>query len=417
MKVLIITYYWPPSGGGGVQRWLKFATYLKKLGCQPVIYTPSNPDVPVLDHSLSNDVPEGIEMLSTPIFEPSRVVKRISFGSASDRLGASAGQKKQGLLSRLSLWVRGNFFIPDARVRWVKPSVNFLDKWLSENNVDAVITTGPPHSMHLIGLGLKNRFPKIPWIADFRDPWSDMDYLDEFKMGKRARVKMEKLESQVVSKADRIIVTSRSAGKKLVEGKNKICLFIPNGWDAADYPKSIPKSSNTILTFGHFGALHGSRNAPGLWAAFAELKSKGGKFQIRFAGSVSLEVRHDLSEMGLTSNCQFIGNLGHKEAVESMFGCDALLLIHNDTDSATRSTPGKLFEYIAVSKPIISICRRSSDLAMMLDGFGLPHHQHNDKKGALDMIQNIDRQETVDPAPYTRMKQAEKLLEVIKSTQ
>ena len=418
MRVLILTYYWPPSGGGGVQRWLKFADNLKKLGCTPIIYTPSNPDVPILDTTLLEDVPDGIDILTTPIFEPSRLLRKIFGKSGSERLGADGGDKKQSLLSRISLWIRGNFFIPDARVRWVKPSVKFLSKWLDENHVDAIITTGPPHSIHLIGLGLKKKNPKLKWIADFRDPWSDMDYLDDFKMGKKSRKKMAEMEGEVTSNVDRLIVTSRSAKDKFVEGKNKICLFIPNGWDAADFPKSIPsKEDSETMRFGHFGSLHGSRNAIGLWKAFAALKKKGQKFELTFAGSFSPEIRRHLIDLGLEDNCVFHGNLGHRESIEKMLLCDALLLIHNDSDSATRSTPGKLFEYIAASKPIISICRQKGDLASMLDGFGLPHAHHNDEEGALEMLLQYENQEAVDPAPYTRMKQAEKLLEVIKSTQ
>ncbi len=418
MKVLILTYYWPPSGGGGVQRWLKFAANLKKLGCTPIIYTPSNPDVPILDPTLLDDVPDGIEILTTPIFEPSRLLRKISGKAGSERFGADGGDKKQGVLSRLSLWIRGNLFIPDARVRWVKPSVKFLSTWLVENHVDVIITTGPPHSVHLIGLGLKKKNPKLKWVADFRDPWSDMDYLDDFKMGKRARNKMVEMECEVTSNADRLIVTSRSAEGKLIEGKNKICLFIPNGWDAADFPKSIPSQEDSeTVRFGHFGSLHGSRNAIGLWKAFAALKEKGQKFELTFAGSVSPEITRHLIDLGLKDNCVFHGNLGHRESIEKMLLCDALLLIHNESDSATRSTPGKLFEYIAASKPIISICRQKGDLASMLDGFGLPHTQHNDEVGALEMLLQYENQEAVDPAPFTRMKQAEKLLEVIRSTQ
>lgn len=418
MRVLILTYYWPPSGGGGVQRWLKFAENLNKLGCTPIIYTPSNPDVPLLDPTLLEDVPDGIDILTTPIFEPSRLLRKIFGKSGSERLGADGGDKKQSLLSRISLWIRGNFFIPDARVRWVKPSVKFLSKWLDENHIDAIITTGPPHSIHLIGLGLKKKNPKLKWIADFRDPWSDMDYLDDFKMGKKSRKKMAEMEGEVTSNVDRLIVTSRSAKDKFVEGKNKICLFIPNGWDAADFPKSIPsKEDSETMRFGHFGSLHGLRNAIGLWKAFAALKKKGQKFELTFAGSFSPEIRRHLIDLGLGDNCVFHGNLGHRESIKKMLLCDALLLIHNDSDSATRSIPGKLFEYIAASKPIISICRQKGDLASMLDGFGLPHAHHNDEEGALEMLLQYENQEAVDPAPYTRMKQAEKLLEVIKSTQ
>ena len=418
MKVLIVTYYWPPSGGGGVQRWLKFATYLDKLGCECVVYTPSNPDVPVLDSSLVDEIPDGVQVVTLPINEPSRILKNLTVKSVSKRTGASGNGSKKSLLSQLSLWVRGNFYVPDARVGWVKPSVGFLKNWLAENPVDAIITTGPPHSMHLIGLGLKKENPKIPWIADFRDPWSDMDYLADFKMGKRAKEKMEVLEQKVTGLADRLIVTSRGASKKLVGNKKAICVFIPNGWDAEDFPKSLPKSKNrTSLRIGHFGALHGSRNAIGLWEALAKIKSDGSEVELVLAGSISDEIKSDLEAFGLSENTEFKGILSHKNSIEEMLKCDALLMIHNNTDSATKSTPGKLFEYLATSKPIISVCRSKGDLASLLNDLALPHAQHSDVKSCLEMLENLKNQTPANPAPYTRMKQTKKLLEVIKSTQ
>lgn len=418
MKVLIVTYYWPPSGGGGVQRWLKFATYLDKLGCECVVYTPSNPDVPVIDASLLDDVPSGIEVLTTPIFEPSRILRKVTGKSASDRMGASGVEANKSILSKLSLWIRGNFFIPDARIGWVKPSVKFLKKWIHENNVDVVITTGPPHSMHLIGLGLKKASPKLPWVADFRDPWSDMDYLDEFNMGARARNKIKDLEREVVESANRLVVTSKGAGDKLIGDQNAICVCIPNGWDAIDFPTSLPHSEETdVLRLGHFGALHGSRNAPGLWSALASLKAGRKKIELVLAGNVCSEVRSDLERFGLNENTNFLGGLSHRNSIEEMLKCDALLLIHNNTESATRSTPGKLFEYLATSKPIISICRKKGDLAGLLNDWGLPLSEHDDNDGCLEMLQNFQDQTPVDPAPYTRMKLSEKLLEVLKSTQ
>ncbi|MBM71274.1 MAG: glycosyl transferase family 1 [Crocinitomicaceae bacterium] len=418
MKVLIVTYYWPPSGGGGVQRWLKFATYLDKLGCACAIYTPSNPDVPIIDSSLLDDVPTNIEVLTNPISEPSRILRKITWQYGSNRIGASSGGGKNSLFSRLSLWVRGNLFIPDARVGWVKPSVKFLKGWLVKNKVDAIITTGPPHSMHLIGLGLKKDNPQLQWIADFRDPWSDMDYLDEFNMGPRARAKMEDLESEVSRTADRLIVTSRGARDKLVNSQKAICIFIPNGWDALDFPKSLPKENdNTVTRIGHFGALHGSRNAPGLWKAVSDLKAKGQDVELVFAGHVCSDIKRDLKKFGLIKATEFLGSLAHRKAIEEMLKCDVLLLIHNDTNSATKSTPGKLFEYLATSKPIISICKSHGDLASLLNNWGLPHARHNDVERCKEILQNFQAQTPVDPAPFTRMKLTEKLLEVIKSTQ
>ena len=179
-RVLIVSYYWPPSGGGGVQRWLKFAKLLPEHGWEPIVVTPDNPDVPVEDQSLLHDVGDNIDVWRFPAWEPTRFLKNIGFGGTSSRLGAEASQHaKTPWSKRLISWVRARAFVPDARIGWVKPTSRAILKKLKHQPVDLIVTTGPPHSMHLIGLRIK-KATDLPWIADFRDPWSTMDYLDDF---------------------------------------------------------------------------------------------------------------------------------------------------------------------------------------------------------------------------------------------
>lgn len=169
-RVLIITYYWPPSGGSGVQRWLKFVKYLREFGWEPVVYTPENPEMPSSDTSLLSEVSEDIEIIKTKIWEPYSFYKRFIGKKKSEKIntGFLSESKKPKLTEALSVWIRGNIFIPDARKFWIKPSVKFLKKYLADNPVDAMVSTGPPHSMHLIALGIKKSL-NTPWIADFRD--------------------------------------------------------------------------------------------------------------------------------------------------------------------------------------------------------------------------------------------------------
>ncbi|MGE4540563.1 MAG: glycosyl transferase family 1, partial [Bacteroidales bacterium] len=194
-KVLIITYYWPPSGGGGVQRWLKFVKYLRQFGWEPVIYTPENPESPQLDQSLVNEIPAELEVLKTKVWEPYRWYKTFTGRKMDERIQTAflSEKKKPGLTEKLSIWIRGNVFIPDARRYWIKPSVKFLKTWLLQNKVDLIVSTGPPHSMHLIGMQLK-RQTGIPWLADFRDPWTNIDYYQDLMLGKRADRKHHQLE-------------------------------------------------------------------------------------------------------------------------------------------------------------------------------------------------------------------------------
>ena len=416
-KVLIITYYWPPSGGAGVQRWLKFSKYLHGFGWDPVIFTPENPDVPVVDPSLLKEIPEGVTVLKLPIFEPSRVVAAIGGGKSTGRTGAE--NKKGGnksLISELTRWVRGNIFIPDARSAWIKPSSRFLKKWLAKNHVDAIISTGPPHSMHLIALNVKKSFPDLIWLTDFRDPWSDMDYLDEFKMGARARKKLVEMEREVVTKCDHILINSPSVANAHLDvlDKNKHTL-IPNGWDNNDFENIESVSDNRKrFRIGHFGALYGSRNAPGLWKAVTKWNAEQErKVEIVLVGSIGEEVRKDMEN---TDCIQHLPGVNHKEAILEMMNCDALLLVQNNTDPARKCTPGKVFEYIATQKPIFSICNSPSDLSTRLTEWGLPFCDHNDDEAAYKMLHNVivgDGQGKIDPSPYERKELTKELSELL----
>ncbi|MEA3317025.1 MAG: glycosyl transferase family 1, partial [Bacteroidota bacterium] len=179
-KVLIITYYWPPSGGAGVQRWLKFAKFLPKYGWNPIIYTPENGEIPVTDKSLHKDISKETKVIKRKIWEPYTWYKKFIGQKNNQKInvGFLSENQKPKFTEKISVWIRGNFFIPDARKFWIKPSVKFLKTYLKNNNVDAIISTGPPHSMHLIAMQLQKKL-NLPWIADFRDPWTNIDFYED----------------------------------------------------------------------------------------------------------------------------------------------------------------------------------------------------------------------------------------------
>ncbi|NBP67544.1 MAG: glycosyl transferase, partial [Cytophagia bacterium] len=195
-RVMVITYYWPPSGGSGVQRWLKFVKYLPQYGWQPYVFTPENPAFDLKDESLLKDIPSEAEVLHFPIWEPYGLFNKLSGGGV--KVNANSAPQADSWFKKISIWIRGNFFIPDPRVFWVRPSVNFLDDFLREKRIRHIITTGPPHSVHLIGLGLKKRNPSLKWTADFRDPWSEWGFLDTLKLSKLARKRHQQLEKKVL---------------------------------------------------------------------------------------------------------------------------------------------------------------------------------------------------------------------------
>jgi glycosyltransferase involved in cell wall biosynthesis len=414
-KVLIITYYWPPSGGAGVQRWLKFSKYLPEFGWEPIIFTPENPDVPVEDNTLLEEVPSMVEVLKIPIFEPSRVATFLGGNFTNTRMGASnTARHKTSIIHEWISWVRGNLFIPDARVTWVKPAVKFINRWMNDQHIDAIITTGPPHSMHLIGLGVKKNHPDIKWISDFRDPWSDMDYLDDFKMGKRAKKKLLKMEKTVVKSSDKIIITSPSVATTLLKNNHQEkSTLIQNGWDSFDFKDvKILKNKSVVFKIGHFGSLYGSRNVPGLWRAVKKWNQlETLKLEIHLVGSVSDEIKLELKN---DTHVKFTPSLPHQQSVIEMSSCNALLLVQNATDAARKCTPGKVFEYIACGKPILSICNSPSDLASQLKNWGLPFCDHDDEDAAYEMLQEVtnkDGQQKIDPSPYERRTLTKKLVD------
>tara|TARA_B110000114_G_scaffold92285_1_gene97358 strand:+ start:394 stop:1020 length:627 start_codon:yes stop_codon:yes gene_type:complete len=198
-KVLIITYYWPPAGGSGVQRWLKFSKYLRGFDIEPVIYTIDNPSYPILDKSSESEIPKDLEILKQAIFEPNSMLS--FFGRNNKKESAGFLNPNPTFLGKIVQYIRANYFIPDARKFWIQPSVNFLSNYLENNHIDAIITTGPPHSMHLIGLELKKKLG-IKWISDFRDPWTEIDYFQQLPLTKKATKKHQDLEQEVLINSD-----------------------------------------------------------------------------------------------------------------------------------------------------------------------------------------------------------------------
>jgi len=354
-KVLIVSYYWPPAGGPGVQRWLKFVTYLPQFGVTPVLYIPENPHYPLIDESLLEEVPSGIEIYKNAISEPYRFAKLL-FGNKTNRISAGIIPKKNiSLVEKLLLYIRGNLFIPDARINWVKPSVKSITEILQKENIDTIITTGPPHSMHLIGYELQQKVG-VKWIADFRDPWTSISYHKELRLGKRAQRTHKRLEKQVLTSADTILVTSHTTKKEFQGITNKPIIVITNGYDD-DYKGDA--ALDTDFTMSHVGSLLSERNPKVLWQVLSELikEHPGFKehFKLQLIGVVSQEIVTSLQEYGLADYATLYGYLSHAEAVEYQRRSQVLVLLEIDSDETKGIIPGKLFEYMAARRPIIGI--------------------------------------------------------------
>ena len=366
-KLLIITYYWPPAGGPGVQRWLKFVKYLPEFNIQPIVYIPENPTYPIVDEGLQSEVSEKAIILKNKIFEPyglasffgKNKTKKISSGIISN-------QKKQSVLEKTLLWVRGNLFIPDARFLWVKPSVKYLKKYIVENNIDTIVTSGPPHSLHLIGLELKKNL-NIKWLADFRDPWTTIGYHKALKLSSYANKKHKALEKLVLTSADTIIVTSKTTKTEFQAITSKPIEVITNGYDVEKIEK---QTLDEKFTLAHIGSFLSERNPRILWQALKELVSENADFKndfrLKLIGATSQEVLDTISEFKLNDYVQNLGYVSHQDAVVHQRKSQVLLLIEINSNDTKSIIPGKLFEYMVSERPIIALGPEGSDFAEII---------------------------------------------------
>jgi len=369
-KVLIITYYWPPCGGSAVQRWVKFVKYLRDFGWEPIVYTPSNPQYPVTDHSFINDIPEDIEVLNKKIWEPYKLFKWFTGRSKTDNLitGFTYETKKSKFRDDISNWIRSNFFIPDARKFWIKPSVNFLTNYLGENPADILITTGPPHSMHLIGLNLKKRL-NIKWIADFRDPWTKIDFYPDLLLTRYADKKHHQLEKKVLEQADLIIVVSETMKHDFTEAGYNNVVVISNGFDIDDFTND-PIEPDPIFSIVYTGVLNKAREPVSLWHVLSKLKDENKDFannlKLRLIGNIDHSIIENLSKYKLNNYLEKKGFLPHDQITKHQRQAQILLLPLNNTPNAKGIVTGKLFEYLAARRPILAIGPTEGDAGMIL---------------------------------------------------
>ena len=362
-KVLIITYYWPPSGGSGVQRWLKFSKYLRDFNIEPVIYTVDNPSYPIKDTSLESEIPLGLEVLKQPIFEPNSFLS--IFGNNKKKESAGFLNPNPTLLGRFFQYVRANYFIPDARKFWIKPSVKFLSNYLKNNEIEVVITTGPPHSMHIIGLALRDKF-KIKWISDFRDPWTEIDYFQQLPLTKKANKKHHQLEQEVLEKSDMVIVVGETMKKKFLKHNHNIEV-LTNGFDSYENSLTIELDSNFSIT--HVGLMNADRNPTILWEVLYEISSENIDFKnnlrIKLIGKIDDTVIQDIQVFN-TNNIVRIPYLDHDEVRKYQASSQVLLLSINHVPSAKGIITGKIFEYLQAKRPILGIGPEDGDAAAIL---------------------------------------------------
>jgi len=425
-KVLIISYYWPPSGGSGVQRWLKFVKYFREFGIEPIVLTidPAFATFPNYDYSLLKEIPEGIEIHTTQASSPFELYKKVRKKDATQ--AGFSGEKKTGLVDKVMRFIRGNFFIPDARIGWNKFALEKARTIIRENNIDSIVTTSPPHSTQLIGLQLKQEF-NLHWLADLRDPWTEIYYNQELFRTAFAKRKDYKFEQLCLINADKIVVVSedikRHFGANRPEILDKI-FVIPNGFDEDDFLKvkskvpinigmrvksevesgklkdegldrnnahqdfnSLGNSGNKIISY--VGNLGEQYPVQGFLEAFSEIVKKDSEWNLQFVGNCHNGVKSLVEKLNLSESVVFIPYVNHAEAIEYMINANVLLLIIPEIENNKGILTGKLFEYLATRNPILNIGPKDGDAATILRENAVSVTLNpNEKQAIIDFILN-----------------------------
>ena len=422
---MIVSYYWPPAGGPGVQRWLKFVKYLPEFGYEPIVFIPKHPSYPILDLNLEKEVSKEIQIIKQDFFEPYQIAQIFAPKKTNQmRAGFLPSARKMTRTEKILLWMRGNLFIPDARIFWVKPAVKALQKIIAEQKIDTIITTGPPHSLHLIGFSLQQK-TNIRWIADFRDPWTTISYHQSLQLSAWAQKKHEKLEAEVLQKANAIIVTSKVTRNEFLLKTKKPIHVITNGYD--DEISTVATTLDHYFSIAHIGTFLSERNPRILWKALIEICRENDQFRkdfkLKLVGRTSPEILATISEFKLDIYLDNIGYVSHLEAIKIQKSVQVLLLIEIDSEQTKCIIPGKLFEYMKTHRPIVALGPEGSDVASILKKTQTGTYFEYDQKEELKMhIEGLYEQfkagnlqvSPIGIQKYARKSLTKKLVEVLK---
>lgn len=421
-KVLIITYYWPPSGGIGVQRCLKFAKYLRDFGWEPIVYTAKNALYPFIDESNFKDVPDDLTVIRKKIIEPFALYKRLTGRKKDEPMNnpLHVRNRKTSFIENVSIWIRGNFFIPDARALWIRPSVRFLKKYVRKNPVDAILSDGPPHTNTYIATKLSQK-TGIPLLADFQDPWTQVDYYKLLKLTKWADRRHKKKEQEVFQTADKITIASPTWGRQLEDIGAKNVSTIYWGYDDEDFAHR-GQQQDSYFSFTHAGMLGFDRKPDTFFKVLSNLKQELPEFskdlKLRLAGMIDYSVHEAIKQQRLEENTEFPGNLSREQALDLTMNSTMLLLPLNKSENVKGRIPGKLFENLRTYRPILSLGPKGTDVENLIKQFNCgANYNYDDYEGLKNYIK--DQYETFkssaidncpnDITPLSVKNQTEKL--------
>ena len=351
-KLLIISYYWPPSGGSGVQRWLNFSNHLIKKDWDITVLTAKNPKYPVLDEKINETVDGKIKVVKIPIFEPAGFLKK-----NNDNI------KSSSIFKKTVNWIRANLFFPDSRLFWISTVTNQAIKFIKKNKINCLITTAPPFSTNLIGLKIKKK-TGIKWISDYRDPWTDFFQFRLLPMSSYMQKKHIKSELKCLQYSDTVLTTSPSLTEKYSKiNANTYTLY--NGFDSF-----LDTQNSTKFLIMYCGNMKSIQNPKNLWFVLNEICGENENFlkdlSLRFIGDFDNEVVNDINFQLTNLKLQFQNYLDKQELDKEITKAKVLLLSSVNLDSVNNIIPGKLFYYFSAKRPILAFSNLNSDVSKII---------------------------------------------------
>lgn len=428
-KVLFIVYNFPPAAGAATQRVLKFLKYLNKYDFQTFVLTVDKVDYPDLDFTLIEKIPPETKVIKTRYWTPFRIYRKITGRKSDEKIPvAFIKDNHKSIAERISVFLRLNVFLPDAKIGWLPFAVREGTRLIKEEGIDIIISSGPPHTTHLIAKSLKRK-TRIKWIADFRDPWTDIDYYSGVKRTKIAEWIDSKLERSVLNNADFVVAASEGyldiIKSKGIKNNYEV---LTNGFDPDDF-QNIEQKSTSKFIITYTGNMPSTRNPEKLWIALEELVEENlefaNNFEFHFAGVMDDEIRQKIKSMKFFKNFIDHGYLNHKNVLELTFNSHLLIMIVNRVVTSNEILPGKIFEYIASGNFILVIGPESGVSARLINyvkqGTAIDYEEKDKMKSLIIELFNKWKQkdlkkiDTPQKYEFTRERITQKLIQIINS--
>ncbi len=367
-KVLFITYYWPPSGKASLHWPLKIIRYLNEFNWQPAVLTASEDAFSHKDETLLKQVPVNLDIIKTRSYEPFKIYRKLTGKSETEALipSESISKENKSIAHKLSVWIRMNLFIPDARAGWYWPAVKQGKDFLKKNkDFKAIISVGPPHTSHLIGKKLSKTF-NIPHFPVFIDPWTDIIYYKNFKRSRITLALDMHFEKSVLQNSKKVIFITETMKKdyiakyKWLENKSEVLYW---GYDEDDFAGKKSSKSNEEKIILHAGNIFDYQNPLNFWKNLKKKIEAEEKYKLKFIGTVSPGIKRTIEETGLSEHTLYLGFLPYPEMIKEIMNASFLLVCATEP----RHVPGKLFEYLRSGKPIIAFGDNNEEVNKILE--------------------------------------------------